>query len=165
MNLCSAPDYLCSAGHCVLGFPRHGSSKLLWPELPGPGKLLGRKISWSRKWNPLQYSCLENPRDRGARWATVHWVTKSQTQLKRLSTHIMQGKGRSGWCGSTELQRGRNTAEPRSCPPHSAFACAGLCPLLSGEGDPITLSWVNICLPRFFALSSPLSLFSGLDLV
>ena len=115
--------------------------------------------------NPLQYSCLENPRDRGARWATVHWVTKSQTRLKRLSTHIMQGKGRSGWCGSTELQRGRNTAEPRSCPPHSAFACAGLCPLLSGEGDPITLSWVNICLPRFFALSSPLSLFSGLDLV
>ena len=29
--------------------------------------------------NPLQYSCLENPMDRGAWWATVHWVTKSQT--------------------------------------------------------------------------------------
>ena len=52
MNLCSAPDYLCSAGHCVLGFPGHGSSKLLWPELPGPGELLGRKISWRRKWQP-----------------------------------------------------------------------------------------------------------------
>ena len=36
--------------------------------------------------NPLQYSCLENPRDRGAWWATVHGVTKSQTQLKQLST-------------------------------------------------------------------------------
>ena len=31
--------------------------------------------------NPLQYSCLENPMDRGAWWATVHGVTKSQTRL------------------------------------------------------------------------------------
>ena len=29
--------------------------------------------------NPLQYSCLENPMDRGAWWATVYGVTKSQT--------------------------------------------------------------------------------------
>ena len=29
--------------------------------------------------NPLQYSCLENPMDRGAWWAIVHKVTKSQT--------------------------------------------------------------------------------------
>ena len=32
--------------------------------------------------NPLQYSCLENPMDRGAWWATVLRVAKSQTQLK-----------------------------------------------------------------------------------
>ena len=32
--------------------------------------------------NPLQYSCLENPIDRGAWQATVHGVTKSATQLK-----------------------------------------------------------------------------------
>ena len=32
--------------------------------------------------NPLQYSCLENPMDRGAWWATVYGVTKSQTRLK-----------------------------------------------------------------------------------
>ena len=35
--------------------------------------------------NPLQYPCLENPMDRGAQWATVHSIPKSQTQLKRLS--------------------------------------------------------------------------------
>ena len=29
--------------------------------------------------NPLQYSCLENPMDRGAWWATVHGVAKSRT--------------------------------------------------------------------------------------
>ena len=38
--------------------------------------------------NPLQYSSLENSTDRGAWWVTVHRVPKSQTQLKRLSTHI-----------------------------------------------------------------------------
>ena len=32
--------------------------------------------------NPLQYSCLENPVDRGAWWAIVIRVTKSQTELK-----------------------------------------------------------------------------------
>ena len=37
--------------------------------------------------NPLQYSCLGNPIDRGAWWVTVHGVTKSQTQLKWLSMH------------------------------------------------------------------------------
>ena len=35
----------------------------------------------------LQYSCLENPMDRGTWWATVHMVAKSRTRLKRLSTH------------------------------------------------------------------------------
>ena len=37
--------------------------------------------------NPLQHSCLENPMDKGALWATVHRVTKSRTRLKQLSTH------------------------------------------------------------------------------
>ena len=37
--------------------------------------------------NPLQYSCLENPIDRGTWWATVHGVAKSLTRLERLSTH------------------------------------------------------------------------------
>ena len=36
--------------------------------------------------NPLQYSCLENPMDRGPWWATLHWVSKSWTRLKWLST-------------------------------------------------------------------------------
>ena len=39
--------------------------------------------------NPLQYSCLENPMDRGAWRATVHGVAQSQTGLKRLSTHAL----------------------------------------------------------------------------
>ena len=37
--------------------------------------------------NPLQYSCLEDPMDRGAWWAIVHGVAKNWTQLKPLSMH------------------------------------------------------------------------------
>ena len=36
--------------------------------------------------NPLQCSCLENPRDRGAWWAAVYGVAQSWTRLKRLSS-------------------------------------------------------------------------------
>ena len=43
--------------------------------------------------NPLQYSCLENPIDRGAWWATVHRVAKGLTRLKCLSTHILWAWG------------------------------------------------------------------------
>ena len=38
--------------------------------------------------NPLQYSCLESPMDRGTWQATVPRVTKSQTQLKQLSSRM-----------------------------------------------------------------------------
>ena len=50
--------------------------------IPGSGRSLGEGHD-----DPLQYSCLENPMARGAWWATVHRVTKSQIQLKRLSMH------------------------------------------------------------------------------
>ena len=41
--------------------------------------------------NPLQYSCLENPMDRGAWQTTVHSITKSQKQLKQVSMQARQG--------------------------------------------------------------------------
>ena len=44
------------------------------------------RSSGSRHGKPLQYSCLENPMDRGTWLATVHWITKNQTWLKLLST-------------------------------------------------------------------------------
>ena len=40
--------------------------------------------------NPLQYSCLENPRDGGAWWAAIYGVAQSQTRLKRLSSSSSQ---------------------------------------------------------------------------
>ena len=37
--------------------------------------------------NPLECSCLENPRDGGAWWAAIYWVAQSRTRLKRLSSN------------------------------------------------------------------------------
>ena len=51
--------------------------------------------------NPLQYSCLENPRDGGAWWAAVYGVTQSQTRLKRLSSSSSSSS--SSMCSQREL--------------------------------------------------------------
>ena len=50
--------------------------------IPGSGRSSGGGYG-----NPLQYSCLENPMDRGSWQVTVNRVTKSLTRLKRLSMH------------------------------------------------------------------------------
>ena len=50
--------------------------------IPGSGRFPGGGHG-----NPLQYSCLENPMDRGAWQATVHRVAKIWRQLKQLSMH------------------------------------------------------------------------------
>ena len=50
--------------------------------IPGSGRSPGGGHG-----KPPQHSCLENPMDREAWWATVHRVAENQTQLKRLSTY------------------------------------------------------------------------------
>ena len=45
------------------------------------------KLLWKRAQHSLQCSSLENPRDRGTWWATVHGVAKSQTFLSDLAKH------------------------------------------------------------------------------
>ena len=52
--------------------------------------------------NPLQCSCLENPRDGGAWWAAAYGVAQSQTRLKRLSSS-----------SSNVTPAGRKTRNPR----------------------------------------------------
>ena len=73
--------------------------KIPWMEEPGGLQSMGSlrvghdwATSLSLSWigegngNPLQCSCLENPRDGGAWWAAIYGVAQSQTRLKRLSS-------------------------------------------------------------------------------
>ena len=82
----------------------HSSSlawKIPWMEDPGRLQSMGLQrvghnwvtllslftfMHWRRKWQPIQCSCLENPRDGGAWWAAVYGVAQSWTRLKRLSS-------------------------------------------------------------------------------
>ena len=58
----------------VKNLPAMQETQEMWVWILGSGRSSG-----GGKGNPLQYSCLENPMDRGAWWATVQRVTKSQT--------------------------------------------------------------------------------------
>ena len=75
--------------------------RIPWTEEPGGLQSMGRKeLDMTERFpfhfslscigegngNPLQCSCLENPRDRGAWWAAVYGVAQSRTRLKQLSS-------------------------------------------------------------------------------
>ena len=70
-------SYLSCVGRWVLYYWRHLRSHFIYTS----------GIWWEGNGTPLQYSCLENPMDRGAWWAIVHRITKSLTRLKRLGMH------------------------------------------------------------------------------
>ena len=69
------------------GFPGGSDSKASARNVGDPGSIPGSVRSPGEgNGNPLQYSCLENSMDGGAWWATVHGVTKSQSQLSNFSS-------------------------------------------------------------------------------
>ena len=76
------------------GFPGGTVVKNLPANAGNPGSIPGAgRAPGEGKGNPLQYSCLENSMDRGAQWATVHGVTKSQTWLSTYSGNgVIDGK-------------------------------------------------------------------------
>ena len=55
--------------------------------------MLSRLVIGEGNGNPLQYSCLENPVNRGAWWAAVCRVAQSWTRLKQLTMHACIGEG------------------------------------------------------------------------
>ena len=101
------------------------SSPLAWkiPWTEGPGRLqsmgslgvghdwatslsLFTFMHWQGNGNPLQCSCLENPRVGGACWAAVYGVAQSRTRLKRLSS----SSSSSDWTAARSLQSSPNEA-------------------------------------------------------
>ena len=68
--------------HTIWGFPGGSDGKESACNAGDLGLISGvGRSTGEGNGNPLQYSCLENPMDRGAWRATVHGITKSQTQL------------------------------------------------------------------------------------
>ena len=67
--------------------------------IPGSGRSPGEGNG-----NPLQYSCLENPMDGGAWWATVHGVAKSRTRLSDSTFTFKREEGDS-WFYSTKREK------------------------------------------------------------
>ena len=88
---------MCGASHKALvvkNLPANAGDARDASSILGSGRSPGEGLG-----NPLQYSCLENPMDRGAWWASVHRVTKSQTQLKQLSMYPCTVYVYTGWRG------------------------------------------------------------------
>ena len=75
-----SPRHSFPGGSAVKKLPANAGDEGDVGSIPGSGRSPG-----GGNGHPLQYSCLKNPMDRRAWPATVHWVTKSQTQL---STHM-----------------------------------------------------------------------------
>ena len=81
-----------------------------------PGSISGSgRFPGEGNGNPLQYSCLENPMDRGTWWATVHGVAKSRTRLSNFTftftfhfslSCIGEGNGNPFQCSCLENPRG-----------------------------------------------------------
>ena len=94
--------------------------KIPWTEKPGRLQSMGY-LGFGHNWaaslsfslscigeengNPLQCSCLENPRDRGAWWAAISGVAQSQTWLQRLSISSSHALLWSGFWGVFGPQR------------------------------------------------------------
>ena len=70
-----------------LDFPGSSNGKESACNAGDPVSIPGWGRSPGGNGNPLQYSCLENPLERGAWWATVPRVAQSQTYLKQLSMY------------------------------------------------------------------------------
>ena len=87
------------------------ASKIPWTEEPGKLRSMGLlrlhfhfslSCTGEGNGNPLQCSCLDNPRDGGAWWATIYGVTQSRTPLKWLSSYNTI-RSVAGWTHKAEL--------------------------------------------------------------
>ena len=74
-----------------MGFPGSSDGKASAYNAGDPGSIPGSGRSPGEgNGNPLQYSCLENPTDQRAWWATVHGVTKTRTRQRLHFTSLLR---------------------------------------------------------------------------
>ena len=123
----------------VLGFSGDSDCKEIQEEMCLLHKIqetqvrsLGQEDPRGRNGNPLQYSCLENPMDRGAWRATVHGVPKSQTRQRLTLSHFSEEcYAGADWLNTRPASRAFCGLAPThspgfiSCPPcssHTVFS-------------------------------------------
>ena len=81
-----------------MGFPGGSEVKVSAWNAGDPGSIPGSRTSPGEgNGNPLQYSCLENPMEGGAWWATAHGVTKSRTRLSDKLLTTTKSKRDGAW--------------------------------------------------------------------
>ena len=119
----------------------------------GPG---GGRIPGGRNGNPLQDSCLENPMDRGAWGAAVHGVTKSQTRLKQLSTHLAIRS--SVWYNAANSIMNGQTDFILSAGQRQTTVMRCHWELHSSDWSEVAQSCLNLCTPLTAAPQAPPSM-------
>ena len=103
------------------GFPNGSDDKESACNVGDPGSIPGsRRSPREGNGNPLQYSCLENPMDRGAWRARVQGVIKSQTPLS--NSHTLKKKPGHHEASSALSER-HHAASQKSCPEFSILCC------------------------------------------
>ena len=100
--------------------------------------------------NPLQCSCLENPRDGGACWAAVYGVTQSQTRLKWLSRTIKRAllsflrESMGGWdYHNHTMQKVMSFGEQRAF--RADVVGSPTIPVTSGASSPLSQGGMQLC--------------------
>ena len=92
------------------GFPGGSDSKESACNAGDLGLILGSgRCPGEGNGNPLQYSCLQNFMDQGARWATVHSTAKSRTRLSDTHTHVQHDYYKPIHCGIVLKQKFGNS--------------------------------------------------------
>ena len=107
-----AEFYTCLVEKAMAPHSSNLAWKIPWTEEPGRLQSMGSLrirhdwatslslftfMHWRRKWQPIQCSCLENPRDQGGWWAAIYGVAQSRTWLKRLSSSSSLQRGFPRW--------------------------------------------------------------------
>ena len=109
------------------------------------------------KGNPLQYSCLENPRDRGAWWAAIYGVAQSWTWLKWLSSSSSKELGSHKLHVAAKLtNKQKSLKKLKVCLgdslKHKSRKLKGSCPIIvSAEAQGTEgFIWVSFCFVSSF---------------
>ena len=127
--------------------------------VPGLGRFPGE-----RHGNPLQYSCLETPTDRGAWWATAHGVTQSRTRLKQLSMHTLTMQCASCSPCQAPGSPGRLDSPMPTSVPHTGTDLLGSIPLpFSPSSLPGISLDSNACLSDCFWGNQPMTVMDAVS--